>query len=123
MSMTTEINPISLTASLAENVDEVLSGERGQEIEGDFPLDPAVIARTCPLPYTNLKTTKLTLVPRQDFPAGTQVHSCYSHGQSKWTVTAKITTTLPNGDPRVYFLKVETNPTSRYRPEADWHIT
>lgn len=43
MSTVTELEPLVLN-SLAENFEVVLSDKCGQEIEGDFPLDPAVIA-------------------------------------------------------------------------------
>ncbi|KAJ5834798.1 Fructosamine/Ketosamine-3-kinase [Penicillium robsamsonii] len=57
---------------------------RGQDIEGDFPLDQIVV---------------------DHFPPGTQVHSCDRYGASAWTVTARIITTLSNGEPKLYFLK------------------
>lgn len=47
MSSITELKPLVLN-SLAESAKVVLSDKCGQEIEGDFPLDPAVIASICP---------------------------------------------------------------------------
>ncbi|TAQ86947.1 hypothetical protein B7494_g4729 [Chlorociboria aeruginascens] len=65
----------------AGKVPEVVPGKSGDEnIEGDFPLDQLVIDRTI-------------------------VHSCDRYGASAWTVTARITATLADGEPKSYFLK------------------
>lgn len=40
-------------------------------------------------------------------PQGTIVHSCNRYGSSAWwTTTARIETTLANGEPEFFFLKV-----------------
>ena len=54
------------------------------EVEGDFPLDEAVIAV---------------------LPEGTKVTSCHSHGSSAWTRTARVTAILKDGKTQRYFLK------------------
>ncbi|KAJ5657797.1 Fructosamine/Ketosamine-3-kinase [Penicillium longicatenatum] len=69
---------------------------QGQIIEGDFPLDQAVIDRT-------------------------RVHSCERYGPSAWTVTAKIITTLSNGAPKIYFLKCAKDDKGRVMLEGEFH--
>jgi hypothetical protein len=67
-------------------VPQVIPGRSGgREILGDFPLDQVVIDR---------------------LPSGSLVHSCDRYGASAWTVTARIETTLANGEPKDFFLKV-----------------
>ena len=84
-------------------VPRVIPGTSGdRKIEGDFPLDQIVINRKCSSDY--YKDLFSTGFP--ELPSGTQIHSCHRHGASTWTVTARITTTLANGEPKLYFLKV-----------------
>ncbi|KAL8833637.1 MAG: hypothetical protein Q9170_004158 [Blastenia crenularia] len=69
----------------AGKVPQVVPGKsHDQEIEGDFPLDQVVI---------------------DQLPTGTQIHSSDRYGASAWTVTARITTTSADGEPKFYFLK------------------
>lgn len=82
----------------------------GRDIEGDFPLDQIVIDRKhfylnlCNLISYGKSDGKVT-----EFPLGTQVISCDRYGASAWTVTARIVTLLPNGEPQLYFLKACSN--------------
>ena len=46
------------------------------------------------------------LTDLSELPPDTQIHSCDRYGASAWTVTARITTTLADGTPKFYFLKV-----------------
>ncbi|KAI9369764.1 Fructosamine kinase-domain-containing protein [Aspergillus egyptiacus] len=75
-----------------------LGGDR--DIEGDFPLDQIVI---------------------DQLPPGTQVHSCDRYGASAWTVTARITTTLANGEPKLYFLKCAEEDQGRAMLEGEFN--
>ncbi|KAJ5669872.1 Fructosamine/Ketosamine-3-kinase [Penicillium macrosclerotiorum] len=103
MSMAMEIEPgVSKTPSAgkAPEVKPVLDGNK--EIKGDFPLDQIII---------------------DHFPPGTQVHSCYRSGKSLWTVTAKIATTLSNGEPRLYFLKCADGDQGKVMLEGEFHST
>lgn len=84
-------------------VPQVTPGKsRNQDIGGDFPLDQVVIDRECPTIALWLYLTFLI-----ELPPGTQIDSCDRYGASAWTVTARITTTLANGEPKFYFLKVQ----------------
>ncbi|KAJ6024283.1 Fructosamine/Ketosamine-3-kinase [Penicillium herquei] len=58
---------------------------------------------------------------REELPLGTQVHSCERHGESAWTVTAKIVTTLPNGKPKLYFLKCAEDAQGKAMLEGEFH--
>ncbi|KAL8798071.1 MAG: hypothetical protein Q9182_006982 [Xanthomendoza sp. 2 TL-2023] len=65
----------------AGKVPQVVPGKsNNQDIGGDFPLDQIVINRT-------------------------HIHSSDRYGASAWTVTARITTTDADGEPKFYFLK------------------
>ncbi|KAF7529464.1 hypothetical protein G7054_g9840 [Neopestalotiopsis clavispora] len=55
------------------------------DVEGDFPMDDAVIDL---------------------FPPGTIVHSAESYGSSEWTQTGCVTVTLPEGEMKRFFLKL-----------------
>ena len=66
-------------------------------------LDENVIASRCRgfLPKSNVG-----LISCLEFPQGTHSITATSHGSSMWTQTARISTTLPDGTPKSYFLKV-----------------
>ncbi|MCJ1384890.1 hypothetical protein MMC17_008008 [Xylographa soralifera] len=85
----------------AGKVPQVTPGKSGdQNIEGDFPLDSIVI---------------------DQLPPGTRVHSCDRYGASAWTVTARITTTLADGEPKLYFLKCAEDAQGRAMLEGESH--
>lgn len=58
----------------------------GPPIAGNYPLDESIIEK---------------LLEEVE-----QIHSCDSYGSSLWSEPAKISTTLANGEPKLYFLKV-----------------
>ncbi|KAF2658979.1 hypothetical protein K491DRAFT_702468 [Lophiostoma macrostomum CBS 122681] len=66
----------------------------------DFPLDQIVI---------------------NQLPAGTIVHSCTHHGSAAWTNTARIETTLANGESKLYFLKCAEGDQGKAMLEGEFH--
>ncbi|KAF2810622.1 uncharacterized protein BDZ99DRAFT_519318 [Mytilinidion resinicola] len=82
-------------------VPQVTAGKSGgKDIKGDFPLDQIVI---------------------DQLPPGTQVHSCNRHRASTWTVTAKIETTLADGEPKFFFLKCAEDDQGKAMLEGEFH--
>jgi protein-ribulosamine 3-kinase len=53
-----------------------------------------------------LPKSNFGLISLLEFPQGTHSITATSHGSSMWTQTARISTTLPDGTPKSYFLKV-----------------
>ncbi|KAF8864495.1 hypothetical protein BDZ45DRAFT_701672 [Acephala macrosclerotiorum] len=69
-------------------------------IEGDFPLDAAVIEK---------------------LPPGTKIVAADNYGSSAWTVTARISTILADGTPKRWFLKCATEDSGRMMLEGEFH--
>ena len=58
------------------------------------------------------------------FPDGTKVLSADRYGSSAWTVTVRISTELPDGTPKRYFLKCATEDGGRAMMEGEyWAMT
>ncbi|KAK7710210.1 hypothetical protein SLS64_005794 [Diaporthe eres] len=74
----------SITSATAATQPEPSLQKQLEEIEGDLPMDGAVISL---------------------FPPGTVVLSAESYGSSAWTQTGCITVELPDGDIKKYFMK------------------
>jgi protein-ribulosamine 3-kinase len=53
-----------------------------------------------------LPKSNVGLISWLEFPQGTHSITATSHGSSMWTQTARVSTTLPDGTPKSYFLKV-----------------
>ncbi|KAL9607736.1 MAG: hypothetical protein Q9167_007376 [Letrouitia subvulpina] len=53
-------------------------------------------------------------------PKGTRVISSVSHGVSSWTKTAKVSAILPDGNPKVFFLKCATGQGSRALAQGEF---
>ncbi|CAG8977665.1 hypothetical protein HYALB_00006615 [Hymenoscyphus albidus] len=70
------------------------------EVEGNFPLDEAVI---------------------EQFPPGTKVVAADSYGSSSWTVTARISTILADGTPKLWFLKCATEKSGKTMLKGEFH--
>ncbi|KAF2108600.1 Fructosamine kinase-domain-containing protein [Lophiotrema nucula] len=88
------------TESLGK-VPQVTPGKSGEkDIEGDFPLDQVVI---------------------DQLPPNTIVHSCNRYGASAWTVTARIETTSPKGEPKFYFLKCAEDDQGKAMLEGEFY--
>ncbi|KAL2272670.1 hypothetical protein FJTKL_06250 [Diaporthe vaccinii] len=84
MSTDTIMTGSTLSATMA--VPPVISYQQSlDDIEGDFPMDAAVISL---------------------FPPGSVVLSAESYGSSAWTQTGCITVELPDGDIKKYFMKL-----------------
>ncbi|TAQ87108.1 hypothetical protein B7494_g4575 [Chlorociboria aeruginascens] len=69
-------------------------------LEGDFPIDRAIIAV---------------------MPPGATVVSASSHGTSNWSKTAKICATLADGTRKRYFLKCAVGDTAQAVVEGEFH--
>ncbi|KAE8453868.1 hypothetical protein EG329_007644 [Mollisiaceae sp. DMI_Dod_QoI] len=98
MSEVEEWTPPTVSGIGVPRVTPATSGN--QKIEGDFPLDQVVI---------------------DQLPPGTQVHSCDRYGASAWTITARITTTLADGTPKLYFLKCAEEDQGKAMLEGEFH--
>lgn len=73
-----------------------------EQLDGEFPVDEAMIEGTiCPRIVRSLFLT-LTIA----LPAGINFVSAEPYGNSAWTITGKVFTTLPDGSEKLFFLKV-----------------
>ena len=88
----------------------------GTAIEGNFPLDAAVVESE---PAINCKFDRLTNLI--ELPPGTRIVSADSYGSSAWTVTARISSILADGTPKLWFLKCATEESGRKMLEGEFH--
>jgi len=95
------------------------------EIKGNFPLDAAVVeskatsksttAAAAPRPQSTTLTSPIEL------PPGTKIVTADRYNSSLWTVTARISTILADGTPKLFFLKCATEDSGRMMLEGEFH--
>ena len=70
------------------------------DADGDFPVHDAVM---------------------NVMPVGARVISAESHGTSGWTKTAKVSVMMPDGSPKMYFLKCARGGSAQSLVEGEYH--
>lgn len=74
------------------------------QLDGEFPIDEAVIEGDDLLTFTQL--LQHTLTSTVALPKGTTFLSVENFGTSAWTVTGRVMALEPDGTEKPYFLKV-----------------
>lgn len=86
------------------------------DIQGNFRLHSAVVDGAISFSPPGDSQISNSACVVAVMPAGTNVLEAEAWGTSAWTKTAKITTLLPDGTPKRYFVKVRSAGTNEYVP-------